>query len=375
MRCLHICNDLLGSKVHENLYFNLQNLGNSQTLYYPLRKNKIQKVEALNDDLKNLLLISKPLNTSHRLFFRKKINHLFKDLKEQVDFSQYNIAHATTLFSDGAVALRIWKQYGVPYIVAIRGTDVNLFLKYRFDLYPLAKEIICNAKQLVFISDSLKKNFINSKFIATLNHYKIPNCQVIVNGLDPFWIQNTNKKKNLKRPTKFLYIGKFNANKNVLRLVHAFLKINREHKNLELNLVGHGGNQEKAIKKIAIKNEHCINFHGPIYDKKELQQMYLANDVFVMTSISETFGLVYVEALTQGLPILFTENQGIDGTFKERVGEAVNPKSINSIQQGLGKLFKNYHEYEIDKIDFSKFSWNRIAKTYHDLYQTFLKEK
>ena len=41
MNCLHICNDFMGSKVHENLYANLHKLGIEQTVFYPLRKNKI----------------------------------------------------------------------------------------------------------------------------------------------------------------------------------------------------------------------------------------------------------------------------------------------------------------------------------------------
>jgi len=43
MRCLHICNDFLGSKVHEKLYMNLDNLNQEQTVFYPLWKNIIHK--------------------------------------------------------------------------------------------------------------------------------------------------------------------------------------------------------------------------------------------------------------------------------------------------------------------------------------------
>ncbi len=43
MKCLHICNDLLGSKVHLKLYTKLTQLGLDQVIYYPIRKSTISK--------------------------------------------------------------------------------------------------------------------------------------------------------------------------------------------------------------------------------------------------------------------------------------------------------------------------------------------
>lgn len=375
MKCLHICNDLMGSRVHVNLYRSLEKNGVEQAIYYPLRAHKISKVPTVKSELDSTIATSQVLSHFHRLFLKKKIDFLYSDLKEKIDLNNFDIVHATTLYSDGAIALKIWKEHKIPYILAVRGTDVNLFFKYRYDLHGLGKEIISNAKQLIFISNALEKNFEQTNFIKNLDKNIFPDKKLIFNGLDQFWIQNTRKRKTTKKPTKFLYIGKFNSNKNVLRLIKAFLKLSKKHKNLQLNLVGNGGRQEKKIKKIAEKHKGTINFLGPIYDKKELQRVYLNNDIFAMASISETFGLVYVEALTQGLPILFTKNQGIDGTFQKYIGEAVNPKSVNSIADGMEKLINNYSKYEVDAIDFSKFSWQGIAKTYLDLYQTILQKK
>lgn len=61
--------------------------------------------------------------------------------------------------------------------------------------------------------------------------------------------------------------------------------------------------------------------------------MFAESDIFVMVSHSETFGLVYIEALSQGLPILYTRGQGIDGTLKEKIGEAADSYDENSIKK------------------------------------------
>ncbi len=374
MNCLHICNDLLGSKVHENLYKSLKELEINQVIYHPLRKHSVDSINKLNPDSIGEVITSKVLHPLHRVFFTRKINFLYEDLQSKVDVKSFDIVHATTLFSDGALALKIFKEYKIPYIIAVRGTDINVFLKYRFDLLPLGKEILLNAKHVIFISDSLKNNFVRSGF--KLSKPFITKKQIIIpNGLDSYWLNNvvTNRKK--AKPKKFLYIGNFSYNKNVLRLVKAFLILSEKYENLTLNLVGKGGAEEEKIKDLALNNPEKIHFHGPIYDKIELQKIYLSNDIFAMVSIGETFGLVYVEALTQGLPILYTENQGIDGTFKEKVGVSANPKSINSIMVGMETLINNYPQFETETIDFSKFLWNDIAKTYLKLYSSILNER
>lgn len=51
--------------------------------------------------------------------------------------------------------------------------------------------------------------------------------------------------------------------------------------------------------------------------KKQLREAFSISDIFVMPSKPETFGLVYVEALSQGLPILYAKGEGFDGYFDE----------------------------------------------------------
>ena len=52
MQCLHICNDFMGSRVHDNLYRELSSLGISQDqiIFYPLRKGKLEKLESHKSD-------------------------------------------------------------------------------------------------------------------------------------------------------------------------------------------------------------------------------------------------------------------------------------------------------------------------------------
>tara|TARA_R110000751_G_scaffold49322_1_gene109865 strand:+ start:402 stop:1553 length:1152 start_codon:yes stop_codon:yes gene_type:complete len=367
MKCLHICNDFTGSKVHLNLYKKLEDLDLEQVIYNPIKSSSLPKFESRKSELNSIALKSKSLTLKHRIFYKKKIKFLYEDLLENIDVNKLSIVHATTLFSDGGVAYQLYKEFNIPYIVAIRGTDINLFLKYRVDLYNIGYNIINNAQHIVFISRSLEKNFFESYFAKK---YRIPKVKalVIANGVDEFWLNNLSNQRQITKPSKFLYIGQFNYNKNILPLIKSFLKLSEKYNGITLSLVGGGGKFEDEIKDLVKKNPNNLKYYGAVYDKKELLKIYRSHDIFTMISLSETFGLVYIEALTQGLPILFTKNQGIDGTFKDKIGLAINPKSENSMINGLEYMIKNYNNFEINKIDFSKFIWKDIAKQYLELY-------
>ncbi|GAF71811.1 unnamed protein product, partial [marine sediment metagenome] len=99
---------------------------------------------------------------------------------------------------------------------------------------------------------------------------------------------------------------------------------------------------------------------------------YRESDIFIMPSQKETFGLVYGEAMSQGLPIIYSKGQGIDGYFKEgKVGYSVNPNDTNDIIKKIELILENYHNISKNCHDMvEKFSWENIARTYHNIYMS-----
>ena len=71
---------------------------------------------------------------------------------------------------------------------------------------------------------------------------------------------------------------------------------------------------KKIYKKLKI-NHLLIILH--LYQRKNLIEFIGENDIFVMPSINETFGLVYAEAMSQGLPVIYTKGQGFDKQFND----------------------------------------------------------
>jgi glycosyltransferase involved in cell wall biosynthesis len=194
---------------------------------------------------------------------------------------------------------------------------------------------------------------------------------VIPNGIDDFWHQNKVIKTNVQK-NKFLFVGRFDKNKNVIPLINALKDIKNYFPDIELGLVGGGGEKDKEIRALINENNSWINYYGAIYDKKKLLEIYRSHKYFAMSSIFETFGLVYIEALSQGLPVLYTKNQGIDGLFSCKVGEGVDSNDFKSIKRGITSLVSHNQTLDLKKINFENFCWKKIAKVYEKEIKTII---
>ena len=182
------------------------------------------------------------------------------------------------------------------------------------------------------------------------------------------------KKLRVAKELNLLYIGKFTKNKNVVALQEAVLLLNTKYnKQIKLHLVGGGRSEEADVLGLVKKHPTIFTFHGEIYDKQKLLHVYRSCDVFAMPSKGETFGLVYVEDMLQGLPILYTKNEGIDGAYQENIGEGVSVGNIQNIKDKLLLLYDNYTTYEINiSLLKSIHDWKVIAQKYAALYTSHI---
>lgn len=164
MTLLHICNDFAGSKVHINLTKQLDNKDIIQVVYCPVRDKQL--VGKNKFDGKHIEFIySFCIKSWYKYAYHYKAFKLYKDLKRNVDLSSVNIIHAHTLFSDGVLAYKAHKEFGLPYVVAVRNTDVNDYIRLMRHCYHTGREILLNAEKVFFISAALKKKFEESKFV------------------------------------------------------------------------------------------------------------------------------------------------------------------------------------------------------------------
>ena len=214
---LHITNDYTGSTVYKNLVLGLDRIGIPQIVYTAFRrKEKFESNHVEFSVLYSEILYSPILNYGvDRLFFPVKILKIIRDIESKIDFSNISIIHAHTWYSDGAVAYYLSLKYGIPYIISVRNTDINVFQKKLIYLNSFGRKIINKSRRVILISESYKEKFINLKSLNSIKDELKLKTLVIPNGVEKFWLENSEIRHiyNEKKLYNIVYVGKFDTNK------------------------------------------------------------------------------------------------------------------------------------------------------------------
>ncbi|MCD8827191.1 glycosyltransferase [Staphylococcus gallinarum] len=372
MNILHINSNYLHSPLYSEMIKKLENINVTNDVIMPRKINDNQHVKN-NLTINNAKIYnSQFLTNMDRFLYFHKQNKIQKwILNENIKFDSYDLIHAHTLFSDGYQALKLHK----PYVVTVRNTDVNYYLKYFKHLKPTAKKIINNAKKLIFLSESYKEKTLQTIFKQGEERNKnLEKSIVIPNGINDFWINNiNNKNKQITDEINVLFVGRVMKNKNIKFLAE---NINEVNLNSKVNIYIVGEIIEESYYNELKKYEN-LKFLGK-KTKEEIIQLMQDMHIFTLISHHETFGLVYLEAISQNLPVLYTKGEGFDNYFMDgEVGYAVDINSNEDLIEKTNKIIKQYDEFQnrLSTINKQDFSWEMNAYKHKTIYESLINKE
>ena len=367
MKILHISNDFCLTKVHSMLYQELDRLGVEQTVFNPVRdaahvgRNRFEGQHTT-------IIYAHVVKPWHKYAYHLKRRHVFNEMLKRIRPQEYSLTHATTLLTDGGLAYMLYKQYGIPYIVAVRSTDVNEFLKFMPHTWMAARRILLNAKKIVFINKGLRDDLVRHPAIRGIVSKIEEKFILLPNGINDYYLDHISHEQHIGHG--IVYVGRFSTRKNVVRLAKAVLRLRERPQFVDctLTLVGGGRASTNEMERMIADYPEVFRFIEPITEPSKMCEVFAQARIFAMPSLHETFGLVYIEALTQNLPVLYTHGQGVDGLLPPSAGTAVNPYSIDDIANGLARLLTS-EQAGNQEVDFEQFRWSKIAEKYKDLYE------
>lgn len=370
-KILHLCSNYVGTKIFPNLLYELNTQFGENYLFCPVKRMKKDKYSYLEEDnevFKKNEAYAKVEGCStkiDKLLFFPKRKKMLKAVKRNYDLSQFSSIMAHSVFTDGYVAKKIYDEYKIKYTVFVQNSDMNLFFKIPF-LKNAGLKILCNAKKIIFCSDIVKKKFIETHIPLKYREDVNSKTVIIPFGVENIFMENraSARKSILKeKPIRIITVGTIDKNKNQLKVIEALKILRNEGLNVQLNLVGKIAN-EKYFK--SLMKYDFVNYLG-IIDYVGLIDIYRKNDIFVLVSKYETFGLVYAEAMTQALPLIYTCGQGFDGQFEDgKVGYAVESNDEKAIADKIKIILDNYEILSLNAIELSdKFNWRAIAKKFY----------
>ena len=303
----------------------------------------------------------------YELALSSKLVDMVKLYKIEVLHVHYAIPHAYA----GYMAKQMLKDEGIdiPMVTTLHGTDITLVGNHPF--YKPAVTFSINKSDFVTsVSQSLKDD--------TLKLFNIKNeIQVI-----PNFIELDKIKKEDKYPCQrsvmandeeriITHISNFRKVKRIPDIIAIFNKIQKEIP-AKLMMVGEGPEKEKAehlCRELGIQDK--VIFFG---NSNEIDTILCQTDLFLLPSKTESFGLVALEAMACGVPVISSNAGGLPEVNKDGFsGYLSEVGDVDGMAKNAMKILKDdavLSEFKKNAlITAQQFDIKKILPLYEDLYQ------
>jgi L-malate glycosyltransferase len=302
----------------------------------------------------------------YELALSSKLVDMVKLYKIEVLHVHYAIPHAYA----GYMAKQMLKDEGIniPMVTTLHGTDITLVGNHPF--YKPAVTFSINKSDFVTsVSESLKAD--------TLTLFSIKNeIQVIPNFID---LNKEKKDPNLPchrtvmaKPNERIitHISNFRAVKRIPDVIKIFYKIQLEIPS-KLMMVGDGPEKEIAERLCYELGIHeKVIFFG---NSNEIDKILCLTDLFLLPSQTESFGLVALEAMASGVPVISSNSGGLpEVNFDGFSGFLSEVGNVDEMAQNAIKILKNDATLALFKENAltvaTKFDIKNVLPLYEDLY-------
>jgi glycosyltransferase involved in cell wall biosynthesis len=259
-------------------------------------------------------------------------------------YGRPDVIHAHNVNYAGLIAQAISKSEDVPYVVTEHS---SLFMTGAIGHNAAEAMAACarDASAMTAVSSALAR--------AVANKLAIREVGILPNLVDPF-IMNSPLVERRPDPagapmTTFLAIGSLDANKDHATLIGAFAR-NFTGKRAKLR-IGGTGNLDADLRALArrLGVHEQVLFLGHL-DRPAVRAEMQAASALVLSSLKETFGVVLIEALACGRPVITTRSGGPEDVVTESNGLTVEPGDPAALGEAMERMAATIFHYEPARI-------------------------
>jgi glycosyltransferase involved in cell wall biosynthesis len=242
------------------------------------------------------------------------------------------------------------------------------FPKFVSNLLIFIERILARfTHKLIAVSESSKRELLNLK-IGTADKWI-----VIPLGVNEKLNNKIKSARDLRNGVNLVWIGRFEPIKNPLLAIESLKELRKLNPEISMNLRMVGdGNLLAECKKYATDSELKITFTGwtnTPFDYKD--------DLLLMTSSNEGFGLVVIEAGSKGIPTLSTQIPAVSEIIENGVSGFISPADPKAFAEKLLEVLSKPEFFEgvsqnIFNLVNKKYSLSRMLDSYYKLYNFIL---
>ena len=293
---------------------------------------------------------------------------------EWIKKQKFDLIHIQTPFIAHYYGKKLSKILNIP-IVETYHTSFEDYLHLYMPILPesfarwlsrnIAKYLCNHCQGIISPSEQLKE---------TLKNYRVTKpIKVVPTGLPDKSFKKTNKYSFRKlynispNDPLLLFVGRVAHEKNIDFLLHAFKYIAKENKSIKFLITGEGPAFEHIQKLIKNLNlEHSVILTGYLEADQELLNCYASSDMFIFSSKTETQGLVLIEAMAQGLPIVALAENGTKSILENNPGAIIakdDPKEFAKTCLTLLNNKKKLSQMSMKAKKEAKQKWGSVVQT------------
>ena len=264
---------------------------------------------------------------------------------------------------NSSMAIGAKRIYGVPVVGVEHWSELGYeivkpnILKWAGLVYP-------NLDILLTVSSALNNNI--RRLLNT--------DSIVVNNMvgKEFYFLSPNKKDAI---TRFIATGNLIPRKGFDFLIKAFHMAKLPENRWTLDIIGEGPEHSLLQKLIEEYNlQKNVYLRGRM-ERSEVVGCLQSSDVYVLSSLSETFGVAALEALACGIPVIATNCGGASDFMNKDNGIMCDVGDSKALSKSIEYMYKNYSSYDREKIAqecYNHFSATAISKQLEDIFENVI---
>jgi D-inositol-3-phosphate glycosyltransferase len=308
----------------------------------------------------------------------------FRGLYRQLETDRPELLHVHTYGTNqAAVARRYHRRAGVPYVLtahyhpiwSIYGGRLRHAIRGFYDR-RLAAPVVGDAARLIVQTHE------EERLIRT-NGFPLPPVEVIPPGYSPATPlpdpQAFQRAFQIEGPF-VLFVGRLASNKGLSALVEAFADLHRHDPTAYLVLVGaDGGEQagvERRVQELGLADR--VRITGFVADDSLVAAGFREARLFALPSQYEAFGLVLLESLAQGTPVIASRVGGIPEFIEDgRAGRLIPPEDVGALEAAFRELWddeatrRRWGTYGRETV-VPRYQWDRVVDRLQQVYAEVL---
>lgn len=308
---------------------------------------------------------------------------VYPGMRNLISRLELDVIHVHSPFTMGRVGLHYARRYGLPLLFTYH-TLYDEYVHYVPVAQDLARDV--TIKYSSHFCNQCNHIIAPSAEVANrLRYYRVKTpVSIIPTGVplqrfeqgDSKWLR---KHYNIPENNRILlFVGRLTKEKNLDFLIDAFARIKTEYPQTTLVITAQGPLEDELKRQavnLGLSLDRDVIFTGAL-PFETLVNVYFSSDLFVFSSVTETQGLVLIEAMAAGLPVVAVKANGVNDMVDNDVNGRLTACDVDDFAAAVGEilgdqgLYERYKKNALIKAD--KLSAANMARKLENVYETSL---